>query len=88
MPYIHPELREDFKSTLDTLPHIDGCGELNYLITCIAIQYFKSNGAGYQAINDVQGALFCAAQEFTRRIVNSYEDGKIAANGDVYPTAK
>ena len=86
MPYIKQEDRKKFDDCLNNLPVINGPGELNYLITKICIAYFKltPKGGNYQTINDVTGALHCAAQEFYRKLVGNYEDLKAQANGDVY----
>ncbi len=59
-------------------------GELNYCITTLVGMYWETNGARYQQINDVLGALEGAKLEFYRRIVAPYEDQKIKENGDVY----
>jgi hypothetical protein len=59
-------------------------GELNYAISMIVKYYFRLNGADYQAINDIVGALEGAKTEFQRRVVAPYEDGKIDSNGDMY----
>jgi hypothetical protein len=86
MPYIKKEDRKKFDDVLEQLPVPANAGELNYLLTKIAIKYFKlkPNGQNYQTINDVAGAFHCAATEFSRRLVASYEDQKISDNGDVY----
>ena len=60
-------------------------GDLNYILTTKCLEYMQAKGLNYQTINDVVGALIGAKDEFQRRIVNPYEDSKIAANGDVYP---
>jgi hypothetical protein len=88
MPYIKQE-RRDAIIDFDTHSHIlstqapDTAGELNYLITEIIKTYFKTKG-GYQAINDIVGALEGAKLEFYRRVAAPYEDTKIKENGDVY----
>ena len=85
MPYISQRTRNEF--VLDrgfSLPYtISDPGELNYLITELVKVYMSTNH-GYQAINDVVGALEGAKLEFYRRIAAPYEDLKIADNGDVY----
>lgn len=57
-------------------------GELNYLFTRIALDYW-SGKQNYQAANDIIGALEGAKMEFYRRHVAPYEDTKIRDNGDV-----
>lgn len=83
MPYIKAADRE----ALDKYPlSVQNAGELNYMITKIALAYWTGvNGKqNYQKINDIIGALECAKMEFVRRVVNEYEDQKIEQNGDVY----
>lgn len=82
MPYIKPDRR----AVVDTLGDAQTPGELNYLLTQAAIDYFLSRpaGSGYQAINDVIGAFEGAKLEFYRRVAVPYEDAKIKENGDVY----
>ena len=82
MPYI----KEDQRKWLDyhhgaNLPKDPG--ELNYLISTLCRDYFNRNKR-YQTINDIIGALEGAKLEFYRRVAASYEDTKIAENGDVY----
>jgi hypothetical protein len=87
MPYIKQEDRKKFDDVLKNLPVPANAGELNYLFTKIAINYFKFKeppNQNYQTINDIAGAFYGAAAEFTRRITESYENDKIANNGDVY----
>jgi hypothetical protein len=80
VPYITEIQR---KEIADGRPPADA-GELNYVLTLLAIEYFSTHG-NYQGINDVVGALDGCKAEFQRRIVAPYEDGKISVNGDVYP---
>jgi len=81
MPYIRQELRRNALSCPIT------AGELNFSFTHIAINYVNAKGLNYQTLNDIIGAFECCKAEFIRRIVNKYEDSKIAENGDVYPAA-
>lgn len=61
-------------------------GELNNALTRLCIDFVAQRGGkSYAAFNDVVGALELMKVEFIRRMVNAYEDEKIAANGDVYP---
>lgn len=80
MPYIKSFAREHLgiKSVPDT------AGELNYLFTKIAVEYLDMKGEGYQAFNDILGALEGCKLELYRRKVAPYEDVKIEENGDVY----
>lgn len=59
-------------------------GELNYLITCLLLDYCEKHGQSYSTYNDCLGALTGAQLEFYRRVVAPYEDKKIKENGDVY----
>ncbi len=80
MPYLKQEDRDRIDDgQIPTTP-----GELNYLITTLAVEYIMANGLSYQKINDVVGALEGAKLEFYRRMAAPYEDEKIKSNGDVY----
>ncbi len=59
-------------------------GDLNYLITCLILEYIVVKGLRYKTLNEIRGALENAASEFYRRLVVNYEDQKIEENGDVY----
>lgn len=67
----------------EMLPKPRDAGELNYVITLLAHQYWEENGQNYQAFNDIIGALEGAKLELYRRKVAPYEDEKIKQNGDV-----
>ena len=85
MPYIKNTDRSRLDPLINSVRQnqIETAGELNYAITCMIIEYFKSNN-NYQGINDIVGALEGAKMEFYRRAVAPYEDNKIDENGDVY----
>ena len=78
MPYIKEEDKQKVRESIPTC-----AGELNFKITELVQAYFIQNGARYQQINDIVGALEGAKLEFTRRVTNPYEDSCIARNGDV-----
>jgi len=80
MPYIKQEDREALAQGLAP----QNCGELNYAITELCLEYLRTKGIMYQTINDILGALEGAKLEFYRRVAAPYEDTKIAQNGDVY----
>lgn len=93
MPYVKSERREKIMVSKAgpggwkkhiVVNEIKDAGELNYAITLLVKAYFENHGPNYQAINDAVGALEGAKAEFQRRVVNGYEDTKIAQNGDVY----
>ena len=62
-------------------------GELNFQITRLFIDYLDYHGVSYQNVHDAIGAAQDAADELKRRVLNQYEDKKIAENGDVYPAS-
>ena len=80
MPYIKKEERADIGSR-EQAPLTPG--QLNYLFTTIAHEYFQINGQNYQAFNDILGALEGCKLELYRRKIAPYEDVKIQENGDV-----
>lgn len=88
MPYI----KKDKRTEMDTMRRVPlNAGELNYKITRVINRYWQDFGElgviqkkGYQAANDIVGALESAKLEFYRRHVAPYEDKKIKENGDVF----
>lgn len=80
MPYIKQELR---KAIDDYSAPAADAGQLNYVFTTLANQYWRENGNNYQAFNDIIGALEGCKLELYRRRVAPYEDKKIEENGDV-----
>jgi len=85
MPYIRKEFRGAVAKVTPLNP-----GELNYAFTMLLISYAErmistDHPMSYQLLNDIAGALELAKAEYIRRVVNPYEDKKIAENGDVYP---
>jgi hypothetical protein len=89
MPYINQEDREKYKSHINDLVDLltnDGCdfqvGEVNYVISSLIWKLFQ-NKVSYTNANNLIGVLECVKQEFIRRKLNDYEDGKIVANGDL-----
>lgn len=81
MPYIKQENRWRF----DDLGSVEPCssGELNYVFTRIAHEYWSRCGSNYQAYNDIIGALEGCKLELYRRRVALYEDAAMERNGDV-----
>jgi hypothetical protein len=77
MPYIKKEDRINITSP-------NSVGELNYMISMIALSYLENKGLNYQTINDIIGAFDCAKNEFYRRAAVPYENEKIKTNGDIY----
>lgn len=82
MPYVSEARRTQLSPDGWCAP--DSGGDLNYLFTRLAWDYFRMNGSNYQTINDVVGALEGAKLEFYRRVAAPYEDKKMIENGDIY----
>jgi hypothetical protein len=89
MPYIPKSEREQFQELTELINKtiIEGpsCtkGQLNYLMTKLALAYMSRCGKNYNTMNDVMGVFTNAANEFYRVQVAPYEDLKIDENGDV-----
>ncbi len=63
-------------------------GEVNYLATRAALRFLEDRSEAdgritYAALNEVIGALHCAADELYRRLGGPLEDAAIARNGDL-----
>jgi len=84
MPYIKEKQREKFKPEIDYLHIPDNCGELNYLISEICLQYLEKFGEKYQTYNDIIGVLECCKQEFYRKKISKHEDKKEKENGTIW----
>jgi hypothetical protein len=97
MPYINQQRRDELEGSerlrihTNTLSFVTllgkamtNSGELNYILTRLLYEYYKSNGGRYTQVNDILGALEGAKLEFYRRVAAPYEDKKIEENGDVY----
>jgi Zn-dependent M28 family amino/carboxypeptidase len=83
MPYIKQEDRSKFEILIADAQMIENCGELNYVISKICLQYLKTKGMKYQNINDIMGALYGVQHELYRRVYANYEDQKVIENGDI-----
>ncbi len=86
MPYITPQRKEafaEFKHAVDEL-RVDSPGELNYLVTMLALAYLNQHGETYRTLNEVIGAMECAKFELYRRRVTPLEESKREENGDVF----
>lgn len=81
MPYLDEDRR------IELLEHLypETAGDLNYLITTMALRAWNKSKRNYEALNAIIGALESAKLEMYRRLVVPYEDKKIKLNGDVYP---
>ncbi len=80
MPYLTSEGKDKM---LDSF-YPETAGELNFCLTTLVRRYVNKSKRNYEAYNAAIGALECCKQEYYRRIVEKYEDTKIASNGDVF----
>src|SRR5687767_2504031 len=84
MPYV----TRDTKKLLDLGASPSNPGELNYKVTQEAIAYLmRQEKLSYATISATIASLSDASAELRRRLLDPYEDMKIAENGDVYPDA-
>jgi hypothetical protein len=86
MPYTKQEDRTDkMKIAIATLSEeIKNKGDLNYTICELTSQLIlKTGGMGYTNVSNWIDGVHGAERELTRRLLNPYEDIKIAENGDV-----
>ena len=86
MPYIDRDSRTKFKEPIKALWDLIGTdGELNYVITMLAINFVdKQGGDTYSNIGRALMAMEMAKLEFYRRKAAAYEQLKSLQNGDVY----
>lgn len=89
MPYIPQNDRDRFAEAFGELNDEIQCngitnGELNYLMSKLAIFYVEKHGKSYNTLSDVVKAFECAKLEFVRRLMNEYEDEKARIHGDIY----
>lgn len=82
-PYIEQLRRTRLEEDMH-LPVPRTTGELNWMLTQVALRYLCTKPVGYAAMNDVMGAFASAAQEFYRKVAVPYENEKCLINGEVY----
>ena len=86
MPYTEPEDRTpEIKKAISALAReIKTKGDLNYTI-CELTGWLinKTGGMGYTNVSNWIDGVHGAERELTRRLLNPYEDIKIAENGDL-----
>ena len=87
MPYIKKDQRpaidqlvEPLIQHLKSLPVEDQDGSLNYAVTKIIKHVYPQK---YFHLNRALGVLTAITHELYRKIIEPYEDTKIAENGDV-----
>lgn len=84
MPYIKNDRRERFKDGLKNLNgRVLNCGELNYVLSRICLDYLANFEPSYQRFCEVEGVLSHVSKELYRREVSTYEDKKRVENGDI-----
>lgn len=87
MPYIIATERPQFDRLLHTLARriADNPGHLNYCITRLVDDLWTTRPE-YKTAALITGVLVNVKDEFTRRLVVPYEEGKRLDNGDVFGT--
>jgi carbonic anhydrase len=88
MPYIKKERRAALDTIVDglvaRLRSIDPTkGDVNYVVTRIALAALVQNRVCYSSLSDAVAALRDAADEIAVRVLGHYECEALAANGDV-----
>jgi hypothetical protein len=56
-------------------------GDLAFILSEEIARYCRAHQLNFQTISDVRGATAAALNEFERRVVEPYEQGKIEAGG-------
>lgn len=87
MPYILNEDRKEYDGYIAELigtleDNSFQSGHINYIFTRILHAWWKNNPC-YNTVCLILGTCSSVAEEFYRRVVTTYEDKKIAENGDV-----
>ena len=84
MPYIKQGSRFMIDQEVESLAgQIDNEGDLNYAIFKLLLSMTEEWGKNYATLNRIKGVMSCCSDEFTRRVINPYEDEKIEENGDI-----
>lgn len=84
MPYISQTSREHIDPHVQPLSeNIHTAGDLNYVITRLALRFLQDRGLSYSDIAETIGTLHLAASEMERRLIGEYEDFKLEQSGDV-----
>lgn len=89
MPYISEAAREAIDPHVPSLSeNIHSVGDLNYVITRLALRLLEGQGVNYDNLSNITGTIRLSADEIVRRFISQYEDSKIESNGDVPEYAK
>lgn len=88
MPYIKPNDRSHYEPAINLLVNRLAerdfpAGDINFVITTILKSIMRHRRKSYAEYNALIGVLECVKQEFYRRDVVPYEEGKIIENGDI-----
>lgn len=94
MPYIPKRKRQKYNPSIDALAYLlnsrasndELSGELNYVLFRLARLLCSKESGGeqsYARMAVIRSALSEARDEFHRRVMIPYEDGKIETAGDV-----
>lgn len=89
MPYISEVAREAIDPHISSLSeNIHSAGDLNYVITRLALRLLEGQGVSYDTLSNITGTIRLSADEMVRRFVGEYENFKIEQNGDVIEYAR
>jgi len=85
MPYIKQEHRFSIDSVLSSLSsYAVDPGDVNYAITQIVCKVMKpDSGWTYSSLSAARAIFRDAHDEFTRRLMDPYEDAACRRNGDI-----
>jgi hypothetical protein len=86
MPYIDAAARKFLDPHIDSLAAylVSGTvGDLNYVLTRLAMKFLLHKGIKYSNINSVAGVLQKVLAEFDSRVTVPYEKQKRIENGDI-----
>lgn len=86
MPYISPEPNRaeiDPNLTEELFHSVENVGDLNYVVTRLALRLLMRHGVDFGNIVAITGSLDFVSDEIKRRFVSEYEDLKLEKNGDI-----
>ena len=84
MPYVDEPNRELLDPFIEEIgSHVGSVGDLNYIVTRLALKHLIRQGITYTNFNAEMGVFLCALLEMYRRVGTIYEDLKMVQNGDM-----
>lgn len=84
MPYIKDTYKREMTDAInDLFNFIESKGDLNYAICALVGKVILESGVNYTNMSEKIGAVHDAEAELRRRLLDPYEDIKMAQNGDV-----